>query len=248
VSSSRQTQGQALAALGGVGLAASLWLPWYSIQIPQAAVNSISQSAQQLGALAPLVRTGAQLINELGPFHITAWQAFTTTPAVLLAVAIIAGGLAALALTERAGDTSQLTMLAGGVGAVLVGYRIAVPPGQGSFVHPAWGIYLALISALLMLAGGGLSGRDDGQTIPAMTMPNPNLGYGAQSTVAGWSPGAGSAGVSAISSSPGQSGAATGWSDSPPQTHAVAGWSGRPVSSPPTGTWSSTESVSPPAP
>ena len=45
----------------------------------QAALDSVNQLSQQLGALGPLMRTGAQLISQLGPFHITAWQAFKTT-------------------------------------------------------------------------------------------------------------------------------------------------------------------------
>jgi hypothetical protein len=160
--------GQSLATLGGIGLAISLWLPWYTIDIPQSALNSVTQLSGQLGALGPLVRSGAQLISQLGPFHVTAWQAFKTTPDVLLIAAIIGGGLALLAVTDRAGSTAGLTMLAGGVGAVLVGYRIAVPPGQNSFVSPAWGIYVGLISALAMLAGGFLAGRGDEAREPAV--------------------------------------------------------------------------------
>src|SRR5947209_7656307 len=124
--------GQSLAALGGGGLAISLWLPWYTIDIPQAALNSVTRLSQQFGALGPLVRSGAQIISQLGPFHITAWQAFKATPDVLLIAAIIGGGLALLALADRAGSTAGLTMLAGAIAAVLVGYRIAVPPGQNS--------------------------------------------------------------------------------------------------------------------
>ena len=163
--------GHAVAATGGAALAASLWLPWYSIHIPQAAIDSVVQMSQQLGALGPLVRSGAQLINQLGPFHVTAWQAFSTTPAVVLGAAIIGGGLALLALTDRAGSTSQLTMLAGIVAALLVGYRIAVPPSQSGFVHPAWGTYLALVSALAMLAGGALAGRDQASDEPMLMAP-----------------------------------------------------------------------------
>jgi hypothetical protein len=59
------------------------------------------------------------------------------------------------------------------VGVVLVIYRIAVPPGQGNFVHPAWGIYLALVSALVMLAGGVLAGQAPDEE-PARAMPMPN--------------------------------------------------------------------------
>jgi hypothetical protein len=148
------TPGHVLAAAGGAGLAASLWLPWYTIDIPQAALNSVTQLSQQFGALGNLIRSGAALISQLGPFHLTAWDSYKTVPAVLLVVAIIGGGLAVLALSDRAGNTAQLTALAGSVATALVGYRIAVPPGQGGFVHPAWGIYLALVSAGAMLAGG----------------------------------------------------------------------------------------------
>jgi hypothetical protein len=166
--------GQLLAALGGVGLAISLWLPWYTIHIPQAALDSVNQLSQQLGALGPLMRTGAQLISQLGPFHVTAWQAFKTTPDVLLVAAIIGGGLALLALSERAGNTSQLTMLAGAVGTILVGYRIAVPPGQNSsLVSPDWGVYVGLLSSLALLAGGFLSGRSADSAEPFVMAPRP---------------------------------------------------------------------------
>jgi hypothetical protein len=43
--------------------------------------------------------------------------------------------------------------------AALVVYRIAVPPAPGS-VHTAWGVYLALASALAMLSGGVVSALD----------------------------------------------------------------------------------------
>jgi hypothetical protein len=167
-------RGQALASIGGTGLALSLWLPWYTIHIPQAALASVAQMSQQLGALGPLVRTGAQLINQLGPFHLTAWQIFhSATPAVILGAAIIGGGLALLALIDRAVSTSQLTMLAGGVAVLLVGYRIAVPPTQSGFVHPAWGIFAALLSAAAMVAGGALSTRDAATYEPELMTPQP---------------------------------------------------------------------------
>jgi hypothetical protein len=187
--------GHALAVAGGAGLAISLWLPWYTVHIPQAALNSVSAMSRQFGALGGLIRSGAQLISQLGPFHLTAWQVFKTVPAVLLVIAIIGGGLALLALTDRAGDTSQLTRLAGAVGAVLVGYRIAVPPGQGGFVHPAWAIYLALLSSLAILAGGVLASRaglDESDSAyapaPAYTPVVPFAGSGLASAPAVISP------------------------------------------------------------
>jgi hypothetical protein len=130
--------------------------------------------SQRFGAFGGLIRSGTALLSQLGPFHVTSWQAFKTVPAVLLVIAIIGGGLALLALTNRAGETSQLTMLASVVGAVLVVYRIAVPPGQGNFVHPAWGLYLALVSCLAMLAGGVLASQARGDEGPiGMPIRNP---------------------------------------------------------------------------
>jgi hypothetical protein len=182
VGNRRETQGQALAALGGAGLIASLWLPWYSFHIPQAALNSAVQTANQFGALGPIVRSGAQLLSQLGPIHVSAWHALNTTPAVLLVIGVIAGGLSALALTERAANVSQLTILAAIVGTLLVGYKIAVPPGQGDLVHPAWGIYFGLASTLAMLAGGVLGrtasaepvpGVAAGSAVPSVAPPTP---------------------------------------------------------------------------
>lgn len=175
------THGHTLAAAGGAGLALSLWMPWYTVDIPQSTLNTVAQMSQRFGALGGLVRSGTALLRQLGPFHITSWEAFKTVPAVLLVVAVIGGGLALLALSDRVGDSSQLTTMAGAVGAVLVVYRIAVPPGQGSFVHPAWGLYLALVSALGILAGGVLAKQavDDrpaaAGVIPAPFAPTPHV-------------------------------------------------------------------------
>jgi hypothetical protein len=165
--------GHALAVAGGAGLALSLWMPWYTVDFPQSALNTMAQMSQRLGALGGLIRSGTALLSQLGPFHVTSWQAFKTVPAVLLVIAIIGGGLALLALTDKAGDTSQLTVLASVVGGVLVVYRIAVPPGQGNFVHPAWGIYLALVSSLAMLAGAVLAHRANAEPAAPTPMPYP---------------------------------------------------------------------------
>jgi hypothetical protein len=144
-----RSRGQTVAAAGAAGLAASLWLPWYIV--------SPGASARQLGALGLRLSAAAPV----GAAHLTAWQVFDTTPLVLLVAAIIGGGPAVLALTNRTGSGAQLTLLAGAVAAPLVGYRIAFPPGPGGFVHPGWGIYLALVSALAMVAGGALAQAED---------------------------------------------------------------------------------------
>lgn len=217
-------RGQALASVGGLGLALSLWLPWYTINIPQSALNSVAQMSQQFGALGPLVRSGAQLISQLGPFHITAWQAFHgATPAVVLGAAIVGGGLALLALTDRAGNVSQATMLAGGLAVLLVGYKIAVPPGQSGFVHPAWGLYLALLSAVAMVGGGALSARD-GVTDEAAITPVPTplaASYQPSATPTSWAT-AEAAVTPALSVATGPTASETGPADAWPTTRSVA--------------------------
>jgi hypothetical protein len=78
-------------------------------------------------------------------------------------------------------------MVGGIVAAVLVGYRIVVPPGQSSFVHPAWGAYLALVSALVMVAGGVLSRAEDPEPL-ATPMPPPAADWSAAAAPpASWS-------------------------------------------------------------
>ena len=198
MSTRRETQGHTLSLAGAATLIVSLWLPWYSFRIPPAAFNYVDQIANQLGALGPLIRRGAQLVNQLGPLHVTAWQAFTATPAVLLVVGVVAGGLSLLVLTERAVETARMMVLAAVVGVVLVGYRIAVPPGQGDFVHPAWGIYLALAATVTILVGGMVARSESAQPLselefpavprPDLTLPDAQLEVPASGpAVSGWS-------------------------------------------------------------
>jgi hypothetical protein len=54
----------------------SLWLPWYSFQIPAGVLNQAEQAGSQFGALAPLIQRGADLLRQLGPQHLTAWDVF----------------------------------------------------------------------------------------------------------------------------------------------------------------------------
>jgi hypothetical protein len=135
-------------------LVASLWAPWYRLQIPQAALNAAVQNAQQFGILGPIVSQGASMLRELGPLHVTAWQAFTFAPAVLLVVGVVAGGLALLAVTDRAAGVAGLIAGAGLSGIAMSAYRIVVRPGLSGLLHPAWGLYLSLACSAAVLVGG----------------------------------------------------------------------------------------------
>lgn len=146
--------GYGLAALGSAGLAASLWLPWYSFQIPPGVLDQAVQSSRQFGILGPLVREGAELIRKLGPIHVTAWQVFHVMPALLLVVGVLGGGLSLLALTGRATGGARFVASVGLAGIVLTLYRYIERPAQSDVLHLAWGIYLALLGAACISAGG----------------------------------------------------------------------------------------------
>jgi hypothetical protein len=161
VFSERRHIGYVLAALGSAGLIVSLWQPWYTFRIPGLAIARAVQFAQSLGALGPLVRQGAELARHLGPIHVTAWQLFTTGPAVLLVAGVVAGGLSLMASTERASNVSRIVVVAALIGVAVPLFRILNPPGSGGVLHPAWGIWLALISALVVLTGGLVAGSDE---------------------------------------------------------------------------------------
>jgi len=183
----RESRGYTVAVLGAAALSASLWLPWYSLRIPASAVDSAEQAAHQLGALGPLVTATAQLVRALGPVHATAWQAMSTTPGVLLALAAMGGGLSVLALTGRASSVERMVAGVGIVALLLVGYRLVILPGPGPFVHLAWGIFLALGGAVAILAGAVLAGDKRAERMADVTLPGVPLDIAPSAESAGWS-------------------------------------------------------------
>jgi hypothetical protein len=102
-----------------------------------------------------------------GRLRLTAWQAFTAMPSVLLVTGALVALLSVLELSGRAGDTSSLAILAGGLAALLVGYRLAEPPL--GLLRSAWGPYLTLGSALVTVAGGMLAAAH--RSLPEISVP-----------------------------------------------------------------------------
>ncbi len=159
-----------MAVLGGIALIASLWLPWYSFRIPAALIDSADNIARQLGFSEAAVNSGVQQLNQLAPFHITAWQTMTTIPGVLLVAGVIGGGLSLLAISGRASSVAKLVGFAGVIGAALVVYRWAVPPGPGGLLHPAWGLWLALGGSAAVAVGGALAGGERTERLSDLTL------------------------------------------------------------------------------
>ena len=172
-----------LASVGAAGLVGSLWAPWYTFRIPAAAFAGAEQLSGQFGAFGPLVREGANLLHNLGPLNLTAWQVLQQVPIVLVLAGGAGGGLALLALTDRARGAGRLVAWAGGVALAFAAFRTFVVPYPTSGLHAAWGAYTAVVSAVALLVGG-LFGYVAEESESSWT---PTPGFGEQASVP-WSP------------------------------------------------------------
>lgn len=167
----RSTPGLTLATLGSIGLVISLWQPWYTFRFPSSVLDQVQQRASQYGVLGPLINQGAEIIRRLGTFHVTAWQAYTVIPALLLVVGVLAGGLSLLMLSDRASDVAGVVAKIGLVGIAGTVYRMVALPEHSDLFHIAWGMYLALGSAVAIVVGGAIAaaGEAGESPIPVIT-------------------------------------------------------------------------------
>jgi hypothetical protein len=147
--------GQLIAAIGGVVLLFTLlFLDWYGVE------GSID------------IGFGDFDISAGASAGFQAWdgQGFLGTLAnlVVLAAGITAVGLAVLTATSRTVAlpiaASALTAFLGIAAVVMVGGRMLFQPGQGEVVDLKFGIYLALISAVVVAYGGWQSMQEEGTT------------------------------------------------------------------------------------
>jgi hypothetical protein len=174
--------GYLIAALGAAVLAVSVFLPWYGVSITASGAASAQQEltavAQQYGNTT--LQTGASRLGaEFGSF--TGQQLATVSGhdvakdisriLLLLAAAALLASLLRLAgisgLLEASGGQIALV---GGLAALFVLYRMVTPPGSASglvSLSLSWGIWLALLSALAIVAGGLLSASTGSRRHPA---------------------------------------------------------------------------------
>jgi hypothetical protein len=149
------SEGHLLAVLGAALLIVGLWLLWYTVQIPASVLGQAEQIASQYsGAFAQQFQQAAALLSALGPIHGTAWQVYTTVPALLLTIGVAAGGLSLLTIAGRADRVGPIVTLVGLPAVLLVGYRIVSRPGDSEYVHLAYGMYVSLAGAAIVLTGG----------------------------------------------------------------------------------------------
>jgi hypothetical protein len=170
VSKSRLGYGPLVSALGSVLLAVPFFLPWYDVSITATGLTA----AKQLGSQVVTQYGNANLQTEWGAVQasfnglaghdlatVSAHQALHTINVVLL---VLAGIAILLALRPLAGSDSVLPdvtpgwiAVLGALAAALVLNRIVEPPlPDNGFVTLSLhvGAWLALVSAVAMVAGG----------------------------------------------------------------------------------------------
>jgi hypothetical protein len=168
--------GRLVGAIGGVVLVFGLFRPWYSINLGPLLDRAANQLPPQLSSLGGYFRSGAALLNQLGPININGWHAVHTIRLVVLVVGVGAVVLAIAELTPNRG----VALVGGGlVAAALVGYRIGSPPWAGSvdvgsLLHVESGAWISLAgSAIVILAGGIEHANERAMTVPTWTAQPP---------------------------------------------------------------------------
>ncbi len=205
--------GLLVAAAGAAGVLASLWLPWYLIRLPQAfrdALGSLGGGQVQPG-VAP-TSPGAALGNALGgvmkglaaalPTEITGngWQvmhggdvalAIIAGAALLVALAV-GGGLSGVNI--ELGAAGRFVAALGAAAVAIAIYHVISRPGMGAgalsaAVSVKYGIWVAVLGGVAMIAGGLMVGR---ATTPATATatgfapPVPPMGVGGPSSSTPW--------------------------------------------------------------
>jgi len=159
-------------------LLASLWLPWYALQIPQALRDVFKGFGQGAANQPPRPGTGdgfaqafSGMLSGLAdaiPDEVTVkgWTALDGADVVLavisvaaLALALSLGGSGVVRMAAT--DASRATAALGAIALAIVGYHIVSPPGGDApaifgedLVKVRYGLIVAALGALAMLAGG----------------------------------------------------------------------------------------------
>jgi hypothetical protein len=175
----RAPLGLLVAAVGAAVLAISVYLPWYGVSVTAAGAASAQQElatvAQQYGN-ASLQAGASQLGAEFSSLAgrqlaaVSAHDVLKDISPLLLVLAAISLGASLVRLARIDGlpeaGGGQIA-LAGGIAAFFVLYRMLVHPGaQTDLVSLSlgWGIWLALLGAAAIVAGGLLSGSSRTRT------------------------------------------------------------------------------------
>jgi hypothetical protein len=159
------TPGHYAATLGAITLIVSLFLPWYSVNLPPGAEEALDEQTRGLPeALRELSRSFAQeLIDSVGG---TAWEVFSSADVVLLGCGIIVLVLTLSTIATRGASTAltparaaRLTTLVGAAASALVVVKILNQPGPDVLLDLDYGPFVALAGAVAMVLGGLAAGE-----------------------------------------------------------------------------------------
>jgi hypothetical protein len=173
--------GLLIVALGAVVLAISVFQPWYGVSITASGAASAQQEldavAQQYGNTA--LQTGASRVGAM--FSSVAGRQLATVSAhdvskdisrillVLAVVSLLAALLRLAGVTGLFDASGGQIALAGGMAVLFVLYRMLERPGVESnlvSLSLSWGIWLALLGAAAIVAGGFLAGSAETRRRP----------------------------------------------------------------------------------
>jgi hypothetical protein len=150
--------GHWIAGAGAVGLLITLFRPWYELNLPDELFSEANALAPQLGDFGAFFTQGLAELERTS-LTVTGWEVFESADIVLAGLALVV--LAAVALSAIG---PEWIAWPGGAAAVLVAYKLAVPPGASpelaeQLLKPEPAAFFALVCAAAMAAGGAMSMR-----------------------------------------------------------------------------------------
>jgi hypothetical protein len=164
--------GHFLGLLGAMVALASLWRPWYTVEIPQQLRDVlISEGAKAPGPLGQLVQGLAAAMPEtVSP---SGWEVLEGADAAvclgaIAVVALVVGAAGTFGSAVRVDPRAAARGVAalGTAGLALVVFHAVHRPIAPEYVHPAGGLWLALAGCALALLGGLSAMQADGSRAP----------------------------------------------------------------------------------
>jgi hypothetical protein len=159
--SSRATFGSLLAGLSAIVLGLDTWQPWYALRLPSVFLDQLDALSGNLGSFGGYLRSGVDYARTAGPIPLSAHDVFHAIDVELVLIGVAVVGILLTGLSRgrpvfAAGDGGAVAGL-GGMAFCLVGYRILFPPGPAELLSLRPGIWIGLVAAGGICAGGLLS-------------------------------------------------------------------------------------------
>jgi hypothetical protein len=163
--------GHYVAAAGAIGLIVSLFLPWYSLNLPPGAREVLDAETENLPeAIRELGRSFVEEI--LGGIGGTAWEVFSSVDVILLVCAVLVLAMSLFVMITGGASTllgpattGRAIGLVGTGAAVLIVVKILDQPGPNVLLDVDYGAYVALGAAAAIAFGGWSAGESARRTV-----------------------------------------------------------------------------------